>query len=118
MGELGAGERAVIGSVVCVIYFVPAILALGLNRRNAAAILLLNLLLGWVGVGWVVALAWALAADGESARRRHAAPTFLACACAHCAAAAHIPASLAGELVTCGACRRQYPATPARYAPG
>ena len=43
------------------LYFLPAIIAH--NKRNAGAITLLNLLLGWTFVGWVVALVWATARD-------------------------------------------------------
>ena len=41
------------------LYFLPAIVA-GMNRhRQRTAIFILNLLLGWTAVGWVVALVWA-----------------------------------------------------------
>lgn len=43
------------------LYFLPSIL--GAKKRNAAAIFVLNLLLGWTLVGWVVALVWALTKD-------------------------------------------------------
>lgn len=39
-------------------YFLPAII--GLRKRNSLAIFVLNLLLGVTGIGWVVALVWAL----------------------------------------------------------
>lgn len=42
-------------------YFLPSIL--GHNKRNAAAIFLVNFFLGWTIVGWVVALFWACTAD-------------------------------------------------------
>jgi hypothetical protein len=44
-------------------YFVPTIA--GRKKRNAQAIMLLNLLLGWTLVGWVVALVWAVAKEKE-----------------------------------------------------
>lgn len=40
------------------VYFLPAII--GLRKKNFLAIMVLNLLLGWTGVGWVVCLVWAL----------------------------------------------------------
>ena len=46
-----------------VIYFLPTILAFARNKRDTAAILLLNLFLGWTMIGWVVALVWAVKAD-------------------------------------------------------
>ena len=41
-----------------VLYFLPAIV--GRNHKQAAAITLLNLLLGWTLIGWVIALIWAV----------------------------------------------------------
>ncbi len=43
------------------LYFLPSII--GHNKHNAGAIFVLNLLLGWTVVGWVVAMIWACAAD-------------------------------------------------------
>lgn len=44
-----------------VIYFLPSIL--GWNKRNAAAIIALNLFLGWTFIGWVAAFIWSLTVD-------------------------------------------------------
>ena len=44
--------------ILLAIYFLPAIVALGREKRNKNAILLLNIFLGWTLVGWVVALVW------------------------------------------------------------
>jgi hypothetical protein len=41
----------------------PTILAFARNKRDTAAILLLNLFLGWTMIGWVVALVWAVKTD-------------------------------------------------------
>ena len=47
---------------LCVaLYFLPSIL--GRTKRNFTAIFILNLLLGWTFIGWIVALVWALTAD-------------------------------------------------------
>jgi hypothetical protein len=40
-------------------YLLPAILAFARSHNQAAAILLLNIFLGWTVVGWVGALVWA-----------------------------------------------------------
>lgn len=48
--------------VACVaIYFLPSIIAVQKQKHNTAAILAVNLLLGWSIIGWIVALVWALA---------------------------------------------------------
>jgi hypothetical protein len=44
--------------VLLVSYFLPWVVALLRRHRNATAIFILNLLLGWTFIGWVVALVW------------------------------------------------------------
>jgi len=46
-----------------VLYFLPAIIAFARSKRDAVSILVLNLLLGWSVIGWVIALVWALKQD-------------------------------------------------------
>ncbi|HTQ96988.1 MAG TPA: superinfection immunity protein [Candidatus Acidoferrum sp.] len=50
-------------TMVCLflLYFLPALIAR--NKRDATAILLFNLFLGWTGIGWIIALVWACAAQ-------------------------------------------------------
>jgi len=50
--------------LVAMLYFLPTIL--GWNKRNVVAIFILNLLLGWSVIGWIVALIWALAKDSTT----------------------------------------------------
>lgn len=40
-------------------YFIPAIIGFKRQHPNKAAILCVDLLLGWSFIGWVVALVWA-----------------------------------------------------------
>ena len=42
------------------IYFVPTFVAYSRQHKNALAIFILNLFLGYTFVGWVVALIWAV----------------------------------------------------------
>jgi hypothetical protein len=42
------------------IYFMPSIVAAMLGKQNLRTIFIVNLSLGWTGVGWIVALIWAL----------------------------------------------------------
>jgi hypothetical protein len=46
-----------------VLYFLPSIIAFARSKRDAGSILILNLLLGWTAIGWVIALVWALKQD-------------------------------------------------------
>ena len=52
-----------------VLYFLPSILALAHNKRDTVSIFVLNFLLGWTAIGWVVALVWALKVDAPYAVR-------------------------------------------------
>ena len=46
-----------------ILYFLPSIVAFARSKRDAVSIFVLNLLLGWTAVGWVIALVWALKQD-------------------------------------------------------
>jgi len=48
-----------------VVYFIPSVVAFLRTHRSKVAILTLNILLGWSGVGWIVALVWAMAYPGH-----------------------------------------------------
>jgi hypothetical protein len=51
-------------ATVLFLYFLPSIV--GHKKKNASAIFLLNLLLGWSLIGWVVAFVWASTKEGEA----------------------------------------------------
>jgi hypothetical protein len=42
-------------------YFVPTMI--GIRKKNATAIAVLNIFAGWTFIGWVVALVWACSED-------------------------------------------------------
>jgi len=46
----------------CAVYLLPSIIAAFRRQHNTAAILALNVLLGWTVLGWVVSLVWAVTA--------------------------------------------------------
>ena len=50
------------GVVALFVYFAPTVLACYRNHPNSVPIIVVNLFLGWLLVGWVVALAWACTA--------------------------------------------------------
>lgn len=41
-------------------YFLPTLIAFLMQHKNKLAIFLLNLLLGWTILGWVVSLVWSV----------------------------------------------------------
>lgn len=48
--------------VVVLLYLLPAFVAGIRGHHNGGAICALNVLLGWTGLGWIIALVWALTA--------------------------------------------------------
>lgn len=50
-------------TIVAGIYCIPTYIAFRKNHPNAVAIAALNILLGWMFVGWVGALIWALSKE-------------------------------------------------------
>lgn len=59
----GGANGWMIVAALFVLYWLPTFL--GWRKRNRRAILTLNLLAGWTGIGWLVALIWALTRDAE-----------------------------------------------------
>lgn len=45
------------------IYFLPSFIVWKKTKKSATAIFVLNLLAGWTGIGWLIALIWALTDD-------------------------------------------------------
>jgi hypothetical protein len=46
-----------------VLYWLPTIVAIARHTHSAFGVAALNFFLGWTGIGWVLALIWALAAS-------------------------------------------------------
>ncbi|WAX21900.1 superinfection immunity protein [Bdellovibrio bacteriovorus] len=49
------------------LYFLPVIIAVVRDCKNSPAIFILTMLAGWTGVGWFIALWWALFGKPERA---------------------------------------------------
>jgi hypothetical protein len=56
------------------LYFLPSIIAH--NKTNFGGVFVLNLLLGWTFVGWIIALIWALGGDSQRVVVMHQAVGF------------------------------------------
>jgi hypothetical protein len=61
MGNIDGGTF-LLGLVLIAFYLLPTFIAAGRNHHNMWSILLMNLLLGWIIIGWVVALIWSVSA--------------------------------------------------------
>ena len=46
-------------------YFVPSMIAWVRKHRSLPAIIALNILLGWTGIGWIGAFVWSLSWPGH-----------------------------------------------------
>jgi hypothetical protein len=44
------------------LYWLPTIVAVARHTHSALGIAMLNFFFGWTGIGWILALIWALAA--------------------------------------------------------
>ena len=53
----GAGLLVVL--ILLCLYFFPSVIAIVRKHRQAVAISILNLLLGWTCLFWIIALVWA-----------------------------------------------------------
>lgn len=42
------------------LYFFPSTVAMWRGNKDTTSILVLNALLGWTGLGWAIALVWAV----------------------------------------------------------
>ncbi|QNH60714.1 superinfection immunity protein [Hymenobacter sediminicola] len=56
----------ILGAILILgLYFLPSYI--GRKKRQFTGIVLLNLLLGWTGLGWIAALIWAASPDKQGA---------------------------------------------------
>jgi uncharacterized RDD family membrane protein YckC len=49
--------------VLLLVYFFPTIVAILRGAKKQAGIVIINLILGWTLLGWVIALVWAVSAE-------------------------------------------------------
>lgn len=56
-------HQALLGAIAVFVYLFPTFFAASRRCRNRRAIFVLNILLGWSGLGWVAALVWASITD-------------------------------------------------------
>ncbi len=61
-GALGMGLVIGGGLFALILYWIPTVIALWRNHPQTWPIVLLNLLVGWTGIGWIAALVWSVAA--------------------------------------------------------
>lgn len=57
--------------IVLTIYLMPTFIAAANAKRNILAIGVLNVLLGWTVLGWLICLIWALLKDSQAPQQPH-----------------------------------------------
>ncbi len=57
--------------IVAALYFIPTLVAVNRKHNSTGAIFLVNLLLGWSFLGWVLALVWAASHFDDPRRKVH-----------------------------------------------
>ena len=60
MQNFSLAEIGLIIIVIFGLYLLPVLISFLRRNKNWLAIFLLNLFLGWTGIGWVVALVWSI----------------------------------------------------------
>lgn len=62
--DIGRALGGAISAIVfLLLYLLPTFIAGMRHHKNTAAICVLNILLGWTCIGWVVALVWSFTVD-------------------------------------------------------
>ena len=62
------GDAAGVAAVL-LLYIIPTVTAVGRDHHNTLAIFMLNLLLGWTLLFWIIALVWACTAIQRGSRQ-------------------------------------------------
>ena len=65
MFEIGGTELIILIPIFIVFYLLPSVIARARQHKNILPIFVLNLLLGWTFLGWVVALVWSFTAQED-----------------------------------------------------
>jgi len=60
MQNFSLAEIGLIIIIIFGLYLLPSLISFLQRNKNWMAVFLLNLFLGWTGIGWVVALVWSV----------------------------------------------------------
>lgn len=77
-------EALIVFIVLMAVYLFPTFLAVSRQHRNTAPIAIINVLAGWTGIGWLVALVWAATYQEHSQWRKGFGVSYIQCpGCGH-----------------------------------
>lgn len=65
MFGIGGPELVILIPIFIIFYLLPTVIARTRRHKNILPIFVLNILLGWTFLGWVVALVWSFTAQEE-----------------------------------------------------
>ena len=65
MFGIGGPESVILIPIFIIFYLLPSLIAKARRHKNILPIFVLNVLLGWTFLGWVVALVWSFTAQEE-----------------------------------------------------
>lgn len=68
LSEFDKAAFVIIAGVIC--YILPGLIAVFRGHPNSTPIVVIIILLGWTGIGWIVALVWSLTAIDSTRRYR------------------------------------------------
>lgn len=54
-----------------ILYILPTLIAILRGHRNHNSIAIVNLLLGWTGLAWIIALSWSFSSNVKHPRRKN-----------------------------------------------
>lgn len=62
MSEPSGTELLLLAALTLPLYFLPAIIAVFRKHHAVVGIIIVNFLVGWTGLGWLICLVWAFSA--------------------------------------------------------
>ncbi|HEY2954155.1 MAG TPA: superinfection immunity protein [Candidatus Eisenbacteria bacterium] len=86
MFGIGGPELAILmlSCAVLGVYLLPTIVAGVRKKKNLPKIVLVNVLLGWSVIGWIVAMVWAVSSEPEITTPGRPGSQIIGTLCSHC----------------------------------
>lgn len=69
-GTIGPATMLSLTVIAFLFNFIPAFIAFSRHHHNRIAILVMNFLFGWTGIGWIILLIWSLSSKNGQAYYR------------------------------------------------
>jgi len=63
---LGNTTSVILLALIVALYMLPSLIAFSRDHPHRRVLMLLNILLGWTLIGWIMIFVWAVAADADA----------------------------------------------------